>query len=380
MSLKHFVFIFILLALTFQISAQKKSIIINEVLASNSKGYSDGFGEHDDWIELYNLTDSSIQLSGMFLTDDPEEPTKHEIGNSEKWTSVESKEFILLWVDNDPEQGQRHISFSLNKKGGYIGLYGRDTVLIDEVYYSVQKRDNSLGKIKVNSDQLAIFSKPSPNEHNEGGLRLNTQNINVDINMPSGFYTGSQVLTLSCGIEGDIHYTLDGSEPTGNSPIYNQVIKLDSSAVLRTCLIQDGFLPNVITNRSFLIDEKSTLSVVSLIVDPKDLWRKKKGIYRNFERRGVEVPAYVEYFDTTDAGEFNLSLSKTAKTRIAGKTSRRQPKKSFAFFANNDDGKGDRFNYPVFQDKNIDEFQWIMDSCRCYIGKKCARTLGRRTF
>ena len=361
MSLKHFVFIFILLALTFQISAQKKSIIINEVLASNSKGYSDGFGEHDDWIELYNLTDSSIQLSGMFLTDDPEEPTKHEIGNSEKWTSVESKEFILLWVDNDPEQGQRHISFSLNKKGGYIGLYGRDTVLIDEVYYSVQKRDNSLGKIKVNSDQLAIFSKPSPNEHNEGGLRLNTQNINVDINMPSGFYTGSQVLTLSCGIEGDIHYTLDGSEPTGNSPIYNQVIKLDSSAVLRTCLIQDGFLPNVITNRSFLIDEKSTLSVVSLIVDPKDLWRKKKGIYRNFERRGVEVPAYVEYFDTTDAGEFNLSLSKTAKTRIAGKTSRRQPKKSFAFFANNDDGKGDRFNYPVFQDKNIDGFSglWI---------------------
>ena len=197
MSLKNFVFLFLLFALTFQISAQKKSIIINEVLASNSKGYSDGFGEHDDWIELYNLTDSSIQLSGMFLTDDPEEPTKHEIGNSEKWTSVESKEFILLWVDNDPEQGKRHISFSLNKKGGYIGLYGRDTVLIDEVYYSVQKRDNSLGKIKVNSDQLAIFSKPSPNEHNEGGLRLNTQNINVNINMPSGFYTGSQDLTLS---------------------------------------------------------------------------------------------------------------------------------------------------------------------------------------
>ena len=361
MRFKHFSLVFFLIALNFQLSAQKKTIIINEVLASNSKGYADGFGEHDDWIELYNLTDSSIQLSGMFLTDDPEDPTKHEIGNSEKWTSVASKEFILLWVDDDPEQGKRHISFSLNRKGGYIGLFDRDTVLLDEVYYSVQKRNNSLGKIKVNSNQLAIFSEPSPNEHNEGGLRLNTRNINIEVNMPSGFYSGSQELKLSCGIKGNIHYTLDGSEPGRNSPIYNQLIKLDSSAVLRACLIQEGFLPNVITNRSFLIDEKSTLSVVSLIIDPKDLWRKKKGIYRNFERRGVEVPAYVEYFDTTVAGEFNLALSKTAKTRIAGKTSRRQPKKSFAFFADDDDGKGDRFNYPVFQDKNIESFSglWI---------------------
>ena len=148
MRFKHFSLVFFLIALNFQLSAQKKTIIINEVLASNSKGYADGFGEHDDWIELYNLTDSSIQLSGMFLTDDPEDPTKHEIGNSEKWTSVASKEFILLWVDDDPEQGKRHISFSLNRKGGYIGLFDRDTVLLDEVYYSVQKRNNSLGKIK----------------------------------------------------------------------------------------------------------------------------------------------------------------------------------------------------------------------------------------
>ena len=55
--------------------AQNKTLSINEFLASNSKGIMDGFGENDDWIEPYNHTDSTIQLAGMFFTDDPSNPT-----------------------------------------------------------------------------------------------------------------------------------------------------------------------------------------------------------------------------------------------------------------------------------------------------------------
>lgn len=358
---KFLLFAFVFLLSGIQVQAQKNHIVINEILASNARGFADGFGEHDDWIELYNLTDSNIQLAGMFLTDDPDYPTKHEIGDSEYWTIVESKGFILLWVDNDPEQGKRHLSFSLSKKGGYIGLYDRDTLLVDEIYYRAQDRDRSLGRIKVNENELAIFKHPTPNEHNENGLRLNLTKTFVDVNLSSGFYESQQIINLSCVLEGNIHYTLDGSEPNHKSDIYVNPIVLDSSCVLRARLIKKGFLPDAIISRSFFINEKNSLAVVSLIVDPKDLWRKKKGIYRNFEKRGMEVPAHIEYFDTTETGAFQLSLSNAATTRIVGNTSRRQPKKSFAFFATDNDGVKDRFEYPVFKDKNIESFKslWV---------------------
>ena len=324
MSRNNIVFLLILILSNIQIAAQKNHLVINEVVASNSKVFSDGFGEYDDWIEIYNTTDSSIELAGMFLTDDPEFPTKHEFELSDNyWTTIKSKGYLLLWIDNDPEQGKRRISFSMNRKGGYIALYNRDTTLIDEIYYGAQKTNQSIGRIQVDQSELAIFSQPTPNEKNENGLRLNSIEILVEISLPSGLYDESQEIKLSSSTSGAIHYTMDGSEPRGKSKIYEGPIRIDSSTVLRTRLIQEGFLPNAVSSRSYLINEKSTLSVVSLIIDPKDLWRKKKGIYRNFKKRGMEVPAYVEYFDTTATGQFNLAISKTSITRIAGKTSRR---------------------------------------------------------
>ena len=153
-------------------------LIINEILTSNSKINTDGFGEYDDWVEIYNTSDTTIQLAGMFLSDDPENPSKHEIGLTESyWTAVEPDNYILLWTDNDPEQGQRHISFSLNKKGGYLGLYDKDTNLIDEIKYGKQKENTSLGRLEAKSDEWAIYKNPSPNEPNKGGLKLNSSII-----------------------------------------------------------------------------------------------------------------------------------------------------------------------------------------------------------
>ena len=146
-------------------------MVINEYSASNTANYSDNYGNFEDWIELYNTSDSSIQLSGMFITNDVNNPTKHQIGVSKDyWTTIKPKDYILFWMDSDPEQGKRHVSFSLNKKGGYIALYNRDTVLIDEMTYENQSENRSIGRIGVENPDLAIFSNPTPNEINSTGL------------------------------------------------------------------------------------------------------------------------------------------------------------------------------------------------------------------
>ena len=87
-----------------------QSVIINEVLAANTTINYDGFGEKDDWIEFYNTSEDTIQMSGMFLTNDSLNPTKHQIGKTVKngqkstqnhmpyigWIMTQSKDNVIF--------------------------------------------------------------------------------------------------------------------------------------------------------------------------------------------------------------------------------------------------------------------------------------------
>jgi hypothetical protein len=56
-------------------------LVINEFMADNKSTIEDPAesGEFPDWIELYNGTSDTVILSGMFLTDDLNDPTKWQI-------------------------------------------------------------------------------------------------------------------------------------------------------------------------------------------------------------------------------------------------------------------------------------------------------------
>ena len=55
---------FLLFAFIFSnhLTIQAQNIVINEVLASNTASIQDEDSSHQDWIELYNNTDSVISL------------------------------------------------------------------------------------------------------------------------------------------------------------------------------------------------------------------------------------------------------------------------------------------------------------------------------
>ena len=54
-------------------------VLINEVSASNRSNFADGFGEFEDWIELYNSGASAADISNYFLSDNPALPSKWQI-------------------------------------------------------------------------------------------------------------------------------------------------------------------------------------------------------------------------------------------------------------------------------------------------------------
>jgi hypothetical protein len=50
--------------------AASTPVVINEVMASNFSTLADPQGEFDDWIELRNVTDQAVDLSGWYLSDE----------------------------------------------------------------------------------------------------------------------------------------------------------------------------------------------------------------------------------------------------------------------------------------------------------------------
>lgn len=89
-------------------------LIINEFVASNLSGARDYNGEYNDWLEIKNKTTDPISLDGVFLTD--------TFGNNQKWsfpkqTVVPAQGYVLVWCDEDVEQGGLHANFKLSASG-----------------------------------------------------------------------------------------------------------------------------------------------------------------------------------------------------------------------------------------------------------------------
>ncbi len=93
-------------------------LVINEIVASNTDGQQDEYGEYEDWIEVYNAGEVSIELNGLFLTDDNEELDKWKLPH----ISLSPGDYLTVYADNDTDQGDNHTNFKLNKDGEFLAL------------------------------------------------------------------------------------------------------------------------------------------------------------------------------------------------------------------------------------------------------------------
>ena len=146
-------------------SLASEKLIINEFMASNSITISDSAGDFDDWIELYNPTNTDVTLSGMYLTDKPDNLTKWRFpGDSLK---IKAGEYLIIWCDEDQEQGSFHTNFKLSADGEFIALTQSDGVTIaDSISFGSQGTDTSYGRFPDADDTWQFFSNPTPGKSN----------------------------------------------------------------------------------------------------------------------------------------------------------------------------------------------------------------------
>lgn len=103
------------------------SLIINEVMASNSSTKADPQGQYDDWIEIYNHGSVSVDAGGLYLTDDPEKPAKWRIPTTDPTlTTIAPGGYLLIWADGDTEAPGLHASFKLSAGGEELRLLDAD--------------------------------------------------------------------------------------------------------------------------------------------------------------------------------------------------------------------------------------------------------------
>lgn len=157
---EHDVYVF----LTKPRKAAETNVVINEIMAANSTVQADEAGEFDDWIELYNRSQQTIDISGWYITDNNQ--------NIDKWvfpagTVLAPGAYLIVWADEDSSQGTYHCNFKLSADGETLMLLNTQKEIVDEVTYTTQTTDLAYDRIP-NGTGSFVIKTPTFNANNEG--------------------------------------------------------------------------------------------------------------------------------------------------------------------------------------------------------------------
>ncbi len=151
------------------------NIVINEFLAENDNNLADNHNEYDDWIELYNPGNTPVDIGGMYLSDDLNDPLKFQVSTLHAdSTTIPAKGFLLLWADDDTEQGVLHTNFKLSNGGEEIGLFLNQFTVLDSIIYTEQYADTSYGRLWDGSPAWTLFNMPTPDASNANAIEEET--------------------------------------------------------------------------------------------------------------------------------------------------------------------------------------------------------------
>jgi hypothetical protein len=118
-------------------------LVIDEVLANNVSAVANG-DSYPDMVELYYDGPSPLDMSGMTMTNDANDPSKFVFPAG---TTMAPGERLVLYADADVTSAVIHLGFALADQGDALCLYAANGTLIDCVEFGRQLPDLSIGRI-----------------------------------------------------------------------------------------------------------------------------------------------------------------------------------------------------------------------------------------
>ena len=153
-------------------------IKVNEVSAGNSIFIND-YMKKNDWIELYNNTDDDLNVAGLYLSDDVDDPLKYQIpANTVANTIVPAHGHLTVWADDLSPISKLHTGFKLSNTDGqmvvatasddfvsanadYFTKHPALTDFADALFYGTHKGDQSVGRYPDGGNTFYRMSRPT---------------------------------------------------------------------------------------------------------------------------------------------------------------------------------------------------------------------------
>ena len=177
------------------------SLVINELMASNTSSVADissGTDEYDDWVEIYNGSTQLINLEGYYLSDNESTLDKWQFPN----VTIAPDDYLIVWLDGDElTQEGLHTSFKLSAQEEALFLSTSNLFIVDAIYYQnipsdmgyarfengtgpfqIQNHtfDDNNGQHSVDIEQWTNSVKVFPNPANDFlTIEANAQNIEI---------------------------------------------------------------------------------------------------------------------------------------------------------------------------------------------------------
>lgn len=142
-------------------------LYINEFMASNATTICDSFGSYSDWIELYNSTDTDMDISGFGISDNLSQPMKYRFPDG---STIAAKGYLVVFCSGNEgmQNGELHAPFGLRSYGEDVVIANRAGRIIDSYSFKNQETDVSMARIPDGAGEFQSNSQPSPGYPNTG--------------------------------------------------------------------------------------------------------------------------------------------------------------------------------------------------------------------
>ena len=141
------------------------SIKLNEVMTHNENSLIDEYGERHAWVEIANISHSTYNIRGMYLTTDrsvldkkmsvPERVKRmSQIPNGDTRTNLSGQQLVVFQLGSSPAQGALHLSVPVDaSQPTWIALYnGNATQLIDSITVPALDANQSYARVANNGN------------------------------------------------------------------------------------------------------------------------------------------------------------------------------------------------------------------------------------
>lgn len=349
-------------------STTEPALVINEIMPANIDMFLDPSYNYGSWIELFNGTDTDINLAGYYLSDSAS-TTICPLGNTSR--IVKAGGFLTLWFGHKDDYCLQQLEYSLDSDGGDIILFDNNGRAISAVEYPASPARISWARTSDGGSEWGYTGNPTPGKTNSSSQFASDQIPAPEVSVESKLFTGSFSFIVNIPEGATLYYTENGSLPISSNKAAKTSegsFSVSGTKVYRFRLYKDGFLPSPVTTRSYInTSNKYGVPIVSIVTDNNGLYSSDYGMWAKGPHgksgngqselcnwnRDWDRSVNMEIFDTNG----NLILSQEAEITPSGRYSRAYDPHPFKIKAKKKFGYQNYFAFTPFSDKPYNKYQ-----------------------